>query len=94
MEHHVHCYLKSSKIHHTRNIIQLLKARNSEAQARGTKGENNYFSMLLWCSGCGYAWQLVVGAALTQECRQSPAYSPVYLNSCIISLSRKKQKSV
>lgn len=35
----------------------------------------------------------VLGTALTQQCRQSPAYSPVYLNISIISLSRKNKKA-
>lgn len=34
----------------------------------------------------------VLGTALTQECRQSPAYSPIYLTTHIISLSRKNEK--
>lgn len=33
-----------------------------------------------------------LGTALIQECRQSPAYSPVYPNASIISPSRKNEK--
>lgn len=93
MEHHVHCYLKSSKIRqHAGKVIQLLKAWNSEADARGIEGENNYFNMFLCTMVVAMLGNSFLGTALTHDFRQSHAYNPVYLNVHIICLSKKNKK--